>query len=145
MFDVVVVSHGHLSEELLSTARMLVGSEVDGVACVTYEAGESFDGLVDRIADAVASSVAAGGQGGPASGGALVLCDLLGGSPFIASAQVSRDQTDDRPVEVVTGVNLGMLLEVLTGRGDMSLAEGRACALESGTKAICDLTERLAG
>ena len=67
----------------------------------------------------------------PEASGALVLVDMLGGTPFNVAIQMSRK----RPVEVVTGVNLPMLIVVSSRRDEADLkvlaAEVQKAARES--------------
>ncbi len=70
----------------------------------------------------------------PESDGLLILVDLFGASPFNAAAMID-DKTYPN-LEVISGLNLPMLLEVLIARGHLSLAELSALAEESGHTGI---------
>jgi mannose/fructose-specific phosphotransferase system component IIA len=72
--------------------------------------------------------------------GVLILVDLFGASPFNVSARVASRNPD---VEVVTGVNLGMLIETALQRENTSLAELGAIARDAGTSSVKVLSELL--
>ncbi|MDU0349663.1 PTS sugar transporter subunit IIA [Actinomyces sp. MRS3W] len=107
---VIVAAHGHLAEELLNSAVMIAGPQND-VVPISFDPGEGPDDLLAKYASAVDSS---------ASTQFLVLVDLLGGSPYNAAARFAATRDD---ADVVTGVNLPMLIEVLGRRltgGDLT-------------------------
>ena len=62
--------------------------------------------------------------------GVLILVDLLGASPFNVSAALMENNPR---VQVVTGVNLPMLLETVTQREYLPLAELTNLARQAGT------------
>ena len=57
------------------------------------------------------------------------MTDLFGASPFNASAMAT--QSADFPIDVVTGFNLGMLIETVLSREGKTLAELSSLAFES--------------
>ena len=98
MIGVVVVTHGRLATELLNAAEMIVG---DLPQCVAVSIGwhddvndarEQIEKGVDRV-------------GG--SSGVLILTDMFGGTPSNLGISLLSEQK----VEVVTGVNLPMLIK----------------------------------
>jgi len=105
MIGVVVVSHGRVAVELVRAAREIVG-EMPQVAAVSV--GWSDDMVAARQAiDAALESVG----GGPA----LILTDMFGGTPTNVSLPLLAPD-----VEIVTGVNLPMLIKLSTLReGDL--------------------------
>lgn len=133
MYDILLVTHGRLGEELLATAHMVYGEVGEGVSAVGFAPGESPDALLGQI-----RSVAA-----DAKEGCLVLCDIVGGSPFLMAARAYQELRDSHSIEVLSGLNLGMLLEALASRDASSLAEGKRAALDGVRQSICDLSERL--
>ena len=103
MVAVIVAAHGHLAEGLIASSAMIAGPQEDLVA-VTFESSEGPDDLLAKYAAAVEKSP---------SDQYLVLVDLLGGSPYNAAARFAAERED---ADVVTGVNLPMLIEVLGRR-----------------------------
>jgi PTS system mannose-specific IIA component len=104
MVGVVVASHGKLAEELLRTAEGIVGRLPQAVA-VSVDAQVSMDEARGRLRDAIAAV--------DTGDGVLVLTDLFGGTP----ANLALTFLDPR-VEVVTGVNLPMIVKLSTLRAE---------------------------
>jgi PTS system mannose-specific IIA component len=103
MVGLVVASHGHLAQELVATARLIVG-EFPHVSTCSVEPGFSPDDIRRHIGDAV--KAVDDGEG------VIVFADLVGGSPCTQSLSLCRTSR----LEVITGVNLPMLLKANTLR-----------------------------
>ena len=103
MVGVVVVTHGKLGEELLATAHGIVG-ELPAARAVAVSAEQSMEEARMSLGQAIAELDQ--GQG------VLVLTDMFGGTP----ANLALTFLDQHKVEVVTGVNLPMLLKLSTVR-----------------------------
>jgi PTS system mannose-specific IIA component len=105
MIGIVVVTHGNLAGELVLAARNIVG-DIPGIKAVTI-------GWGDEAAAARGEFVAALLEVG--SEGALVLTDMFGGTPTNLCLPSLSEQ-----VEIVTGVNLPMLIKLTSHReGDL--------------------------
>ena len=107
---VVIVTHYRLGEEFLQALRLIVPS-APGFLAVGIEPTQSVEEMRGSIAQAL--SRADQGQG------VLVLTDMFGGTP----SNISLSFLDDRRVEVVTGVNLPMLIKLATLREERALEE----------------------
>ncbi|HET9551546.1 MAG TPA: PTS fructose transporter subunit IIA [Anaeromyxobacteraceae bacterium] len=105
MVGLVVATHGGLAAELLHTAEGIVGP-IERCAAVSVDAHTSVDEARGRLA----TSIHKVGEDGE---GVLVLTDMFGGTP----ANLALTFLDEQ-IEVVTGVNLPMLLKLATSRGD---------------------------
>ncbi len=122
---VVITTHGHAAKALLATAEMIIG-EQDNVRCVDFVLGENGEVLAGKIRAAAAEL--------DTSSGLLLLVDLWGGTPFNASSCIAHD---DANTEVVTGVNVPMLVSTLMEREDISdLGELAALALREGADGV---------
>ena len=103
---VVIVTHGQLAAELVNAAEMIVG-DLAHFAAVSIGWHEDVEGAREEIARAIERVRAkAGTPEQPA--GVLVLADMFGGTP--ANLGVTFLETDK--VEVVTGLNLAMLMKL---------------------------------
>lgn len=102
MVGVVVASHGKLAEELLRTAEGIVG-RLEQSAAVSVDAQVSMEEARARLGKAIAEV--------DSGDGVLVLTDMFGGTP----ANLALTFLDAR-VEVVTGVNLPMVVKLSTLR-----------------------------
>lgn len=128
MIGVVVVSHGRVAEELLQAARTIVG---DLPRAVAVSIGWSDDMAAARAAIERAIGDVDGGAG------VLLLTDMFGGTP----TNVSLPFLSPR-VEIVTGVNLPMLIK-LSSRRDGPLHEVARAVRTQGQNAIYVASEAL--
>lgn len=108
MVGIVIASHGHLAAELVATAREILG-EFSQVATCSVRPGSSSQQLRDDIRLAV--------QSVDAGEGVVVFADLIGGSPCMQSLSLCEAAN----LEVVTGVNLPMLMKALSLRASSGL------------------------
>lgn len=72
--------------------------------------------------------------------GVLFMVDLFGGSPFNAASIIAMKHEN---MEIVTGVNLPMILEVLGSRDFSSVSELLSIAENSGKEAIRILSKNI--
>ncbi len=109
MIGIVIATHGHFGNELLATLRMILGEAegVESIALLPSDSMEAFKGKMESALQKVDDKEA----------GALVLVDMLGGTPFNVSIQIAQT----RKLQVVTGVNLPMLVKVATSREEANL------------------------
>ena len=131
MVGVVVVTHGKMAEGLIDAVQMIVGEQeqLESIGLFEMEAVEDLMGKIESALDRVKKE-----------DGALLLVDLPGASPFNASARLGMGADD---VDVVTGVNLPMLAELLVLREGKTLQELVALAKDSGITGIKSLADIL--
>lgn len=122
MVGLVIVSHGKLGSELISVAEVIVG-KMEGVEAVSI--GSVID--VDHARDEIGAAVKRVQRGD----GVLVFTDMFGGTPSnLALAFL------DEGVEVLTGVNLPMVIKYANHRKDKGLGELASLVQEGGLKSI---------
>jgi len=103
---VVVVTHGQLAAELLNAAEMIVGDlpHFTAVSIGWHDdvnlAREEIGRAIERVREKVSTA--------EQPGGVLVLADMFGGTP--ANLGVTFLEKDR--VEVITGLNLAMLMKL---------------------------------
>lgn len=120
---IIIAAHQDLGPALLRAAQGIVGvMERAEALSLSYEedpavARERFSAALRRV-----------GEGGEV----LILTDMFGGTP----TNMSLPFLDDGKVEVVTGINLPMLLKAQTARRDMGLKELAAFLRDYGAKNI---------
>ena len=130
---VVITTHGHAAKALLATAEMIIGAQ-ENVRCVDFVPGENGEVLAGKIRAAAAEL--------DTSQGLLMLVDLWGGTPFNASSGIAHD---DANCEVITGVNVPMLVSVLMEREDIAaLPELTALAQREGADGVKSLKTQAA-
>jgi D-glucosaminate-specific PTS system IIA component len=126
-FDLVVASHGGLAAALLDAAAMICGP-AEGATAVGLDPSDSPEAYRDRLVAAVA-------PGRPT----LILTDLYGGTPQNVAIVAARSAE----VRLISGANLGLLIEALTADeplGDALVERLVASARDS----IVDLAAQMA-
>src|SRR6187455_3190135 len=106
----VIVTHGHLAGELLAAAEMIVGP-ISFITAVSI----GWHDDVDAARDEVQRAIARVSQGA----GVLLLTDMFGGTP----TNIASMFLEEGAVEVLTGVNLPMVIKLATATAEESLAE----------------------
>jgi PTS system mannose-specific IIA component len=136
---VVVVTHGQLATELVNSAEMIVG-DLPQFAAVSIGWHEDVDHAREDIGRAIARVAASAGGTEEDPAYVLVLSDMFGGTPAnLAITYVSPH------VEVITGVNLPMLIKLArpqTGTDLLALARDMR---EDGRNAIWVASDLLTG
>lgn len=119
----VIVSHGQVANELLSAAETVVG-ELQNIAAVSIGWHDDVESAQKEIERAI-KQVSTGR-------GVLLLTDMFGGTPTNISAMfIKKDE-----VELVTGVNLPMVLKLATTNGGATLSEVAKSVEEQGKQSI---------
>lgn len=122
---IMIGTHGWAAEQLLKTAEMLLG-EQENVGWIDFVPGENAETLIEKYQARLASM--------DSTQGVLFLVDTWGGSPFNAASRLVVDKPD---YEVVAGVNIPMLVEVLMARDDNpTFDELVALAVETGREGV---------
>jgi PTS system mannose-specific IIA component len=130
MVGLVVATHGQLADELIRTAEGIVG-KLEQVRAISVGASTSMEETRDRLREAI-REVEAGD-------GVIVLTDMFGGTP----ANLALTFLDER-IEVLTGVNLPMLLKLTSCRSEKMNLQGTAQTLTTnGQKNISCASELL--
>lgn len=123
MIAVIVITHGQFGQELLRTAQDIAGRQ-ENVAALAVTPEMGLDNVCQALVDAMTRF--------PAAQGTLILVDMLGGTP----CNTALLKTKDVASEIVTGVNLYMVLSSFTHRDAMDLAALAAKVAEDGKRAI---------
>jgi len=136
---VVVVTHGQLATELLNAAEMIVG-DLPHFTAVTIGWHEDVDQAREAIGRAIEKvRDKAGTPDTPA--GVLVLADMFGGTP--ANLGVTFVETDK--VEVITGLNLAMLMKLARPLKETDLLTLARDIREQGRNAIWVASDLIRG
>ena len=123
MIGLVLVTHGRLAEELRSAMEHVVGVQRN-VATVCIGPDDDVEARraeVHRCVEAVDTG-----------DGVVMLTDMFGGTP----SNLCIAQMDRAGVEVISGVNLPMLVKLAKVRSSQPLASAVDCAQEAGRKYI---------
>jgi len=111
MIGVVITSHGGLAIELLHSAQMIIGP-IEKAVGISIDRQMSLETARDQLLKAVA-------EVGTDHDGVIILTDLFGGTPTNVAVELLQTGSAD----IVTGVNLPMVLKCAGGRQGKSLRE----------------------
>jgi PTS system mannose-specific IIA component len=133
MIGVVVVTHGQLATELVNAAETIVG-DLPRFAAVSIGWHEDVQDARDEIQAAI-------GRVRSGASGVLIITDMFGGTPCnLAMTFLAKDD-----VEVVTGVNLPMLIKAASLRETGGLGEVARQLADHGRSAIWVASDLLEG
>jgi mannose PTS system EIIA component len=130
MIGVLITTHGNLGSELIKAAELIRGS-LKGIVHVSIDQTKGVEDLKKEISMAIKKL----DQGK----GVLILTDLFGGTP----SNISLSFLKEGKVEVITGVNLPMLLKLPDIREGMQLKEFARSIKDYGIKNISLASEIL--
>ena len=120
MIAIIIATHGKVSEEILKSTEMILGKQ-ENVATITYLPGEGADDLMKKHEDVIKFL--------RCEAGVLFMVDLFGGSPFNAAIRIAAKGEN---MDIITGINIPMLLGVFSAREDSTVDELAAIAISTG-------------
>lgn len=132
MVHLIIVTHGEFGAYLVEAAESIVGRQGEGVAVVSISARLSVDEVRRRVAAALVDL--------RTPDGLILLTDIPGGTPSNVALPAAKDIEN---VNVVSGLNLYMLITAFTHRKTMGLAELTAKILSDGQRSIKDIKAAL--
>jgi len=107
---VVIITHGNLGAEFVRSLQEIV-PDAPVFYAVTIGLEQTADEMRSKIADTVKTA--------NVGSGVLILTDMFGGTP----SNISLSFLEEQQIEVVTGVNLPMVIKLATLRKERSLDE----------------------
>lgn len=119
----VIVSHGQLANELLAAAATVIG-DISHVTAVSIGWHDDVEMARDQVERAI-KSVSDGS-------GVLIMTDMFGGTPTNIAAMF----LSDGEVEIVTGVNLPMVIKLASNTKQITLSELAKEVEEQGKNSI---------
>ena len=123
MIGIIIVTHGALARELIAVAEHVVGKQTEIVPiCIGPE---------DDI-DARRQEIVAAVDGVNKGAGVVIVTDMFGGTPSNLAISIMIPGT----IEVIAGVNVPMLIKLLSVRGSMPLLAAINAAQDAGRKYI---------
>jgi PTS system mannose-specific IIA component len=123
MIGVLITTHGNLGSELIRAAELIKG-KLEGVSHVSVDQKKGIEDLKKEIGQYIRKL----DQGK----GVLILTDLFGGTP----SNISLSFLKEGKLEVVTGVNLPMLLKLDEKRQELNLKDFASYIKDYGKKNI---------
>ncbi len=123
MIGALVVTHGHLGQELVAAAEMIVGdiSHIKSVSIGWHDdVNDAHNDIEKHILEVEDGS------------GVLILTDMFGGTP----SNIALSFHDPGKVDVVTGVNLPMIIKIASQKEGETLASLARIVRDQGRSSI---------
>jgi PTS system mannose-specific IIA component len=123
MMGIVVVTHGKLAEAFIAVTEHVVGKQAQ-IKGVGIEPEDNAEAARERILAAIKE--VSSGQG------VVILTDMFGGTPSNLAISVMKSEG----IEVIAGVNLPMMIKLVSVRGKVPLEDAVNQAQEAARKYI---------
>jgi len=123
MIGAVIITHGSLASSLVEVAETISG-KIENIRTVSVQSTDATDGIRESLASAV-DEVSTGE-------GVIIFTDMFGGTPTNIALSLFKDGN----VEVITGVNLPVLIKFTGHRSDKPLGELAVILKESAQQGI---------
>ncbi len=111
MKGLIIATHADLGAELLRACELIIGP----VHCARAISVQRDNG-VDQVQEQFRQAILEVGSDGD---GVLIMTDMLGGTP----ANIGAVYMEEGKVDILTGVNLPMVLKFFNSQDDLSLSE----------------------
>jgi len=123
MIGLLIVTHSNLGREIINAAEFILGrvEAADAVSIIETTDSEGIHKMIQKKVEALDRDQ-----------GVLILTDMFGGTP----SNISLSFLKEGQVEVLTGVNLPMVLAIARNRSDSTLSEVAKTAEEAGKMSI---------
>ena len=109
MIGLVLVAHAGIARELLDAAEMIMG-KIECAEAVSIKPDDPVDVIRETITGAIKKV---------AGDGVIIMTDMFGGTP----SNMSLSFLQENQVEVITGVNLPMMIKFVADRSKFGIAE----------------------
>ncbi len=124
MIGIVIVTHCRLGDALIEAAVFILGSRPEQLESISIDLNEE--------AEKLRAKIAAGIKKVDQKVGVLILTDMFGGTP----SNISYSFLEEGRIEVLSGVNLPVLIKALHLRKDNELSKLAVTLEASGKKSI---------
>ncbi len=124
MVGIVIVTHSQLGDALIDAAEFILGSRPEAVVPISINLNENPEDLLKKIEKGITNV--------NRNKGVLILTDMFGGTP----SNLSYSFLQEGQVEVLSGVNLPILIKATSLRKKSSLSELAKNVEDTGKKSI---------
>jgi PTS system mannose-specific IIA component len=124
MIGIVIVTHSQLGEALIGAAEFIIGSRSESIESVSIDLSENAEKLREKIARGIKKV--------KEQEGVIILTDMFGGTP----SNLSYSFLEEGHIEVLSGVNLPILIQAVNTRKKMELDQLAANLEAFGKKSI---------
>ncbi|MDR0618227.1 MAG: PTS sugar transporter subunit IIA [Endomicrobium sp.] len=131
MVKIFIAAHGNLANSLINSVELIVGKQKNLYA-ISNEKSDSLTHLQYKIKTLLSNVID--------QDGVLILTDMMGGSPNNASLRM----LDDFKVEIISGVNLPMLLSAISAiKNSQDISQLADKVFTEGQKSIINIRKAL--
>ena len=109
MIGIVIVTHSQLGDALIEASEFIIGNRPEALVSVSIDLTESAEVLRTKIAEGIKKV--------QSTDGVLILTDMFGGTP----SNLSYSFLEEGRIEVISGVNLPILIQAANTRSKMDL------------------------
>ena len=131
MIGIVIVTHGNIGESLIEVSASILGAQPENIISISIDLNKSGDKLREKIADGIKSV--------DQRDGVFILTDMFGGTP----SNLSYSFLKEGSIEVLSGVNLPILLKAINARNKNKIDELIVKVEQFGKKSISLASEIL--
>lgn len=124
MTGILLVTHANLGNALIETIEFILGAPQDNLLSVSINIQENPDSLRKKIKKGISKV--------KTDNGVIILTDMFGGTP----SNLSYSFLEEGQIEVISGVNLPILLKAITARSKMDMKTLTVSLIEHGKKSI---------
>lgn len=111
MIGILVVTHNQLGNALIESAEFIIGGRPKALESISIDLNQNAESLRKKIADTIKKV--------DQKDGVLILTDMFGGTP----SNLSYSFLEEGRIEVLSGVNLPILIQAVNNRDKMNLAD----------------------
>ena len=111
MIGILIVTHEKLGEALIDAAEFILSAKLEATLAISININEDAESLRDKIARGIKEV--------DRQQGVVILTDMFGGTP----SNLSYSFLDEGLVEVLSGVNLPILIKAVNTRSVMDLSK----------------------
>jgi PTS system mannose-specific IIA component len=133
MTGILIITHKQLGKALIEAAAFIIGKQPKALEAISIDLNENAEKLRDKIARGIKKV--------DQKKGVLILTDMFGGTP----SNLSYSFLEEGFVEVISGVNLPVLIKAIESREKQSLNELAHCLEDYGKKSITMASRILKG
>ena len=133
MTGILVVTHANLGSTLIETLEFILGNEQENILPISINIKENPDDLRKKIKQGISKV--------NSDRGVLIFTDMFGGTP----SNLAYSFLEEGKVEVISGVNLPILLKAVTSRKKMDMEKLTTSLIEHGKKSISLASDILKG
>jgi len=124
MIGILIVTHCQLGNALIDAAEFILAGKLKEITSVSIDINEDAEILRKKVAEGIKAV--------DSQNGVLILTDMFGGTP----SNLSYSFLEEGHIEVISGVNLPMLIKAINTRETKDLNEFAAGLEAYGKKSI---------